>query len=280
MAYMSVGQYTGLRITAKSAENVERVLLATEGQIRAFSRDGFHWPPEAQAWADARLPELRLVRDRQMRALMKLAKGSPLYEWAQETTGIGPALFFLAGLIPPLGPLDGDTGEWIPFHSPSALWKYVGLDVRDGKAPKRERGTMAGFNVRLRAYAIARVALPCVKQTASPYRAIYDARKAYTLTTHPPMVDEGCEWCDKARGKSATLRAGKQQERERTTVAFDCANVGGIHWKDGHRHADALRVMAKAILLDAWRVANGMPAKVGASAGLTPKKPTPSLAGA
>lgn len=245
--------HLALRTLAKQAENVERVVIAIENQIRRFTEDG--WPEAAFLWSEEQVPALRAVRSQLMAQLAPTMEGTRLAEWVRETTGLGPAVFFVLGLMPPLE----------EFRTVSAVWKYSGLHVADGRAPKRSAGEGLGFNVRRRAYVLMRVADPCMRKRTSPYRAVYDRRKAHTQETHPDMLPAGagCEFCDRAYERTKKLRAERQFERERTAVAIDCANLGGAHWAPKHRHADALRVMAKAILRDAWRVAHGMEPKGG-----------------
>lgn len=275
---MSPEQYASLRTYASQARNVERVLLGIENQVHRFKEDG--WPDEALAWSSENIPQLRRVRDRLMRECGRAAKGSPLHAWVSETHGLGPAIFFTAGLIPPLN----------EFRTVSGLWKYLGLHVADGRSVRRTAGSFVGFNIQLRAYALKRVAEPTIKQTASPYRAVYDERKERTRETHSAMLTEDkklvhpdCPHCQEAVGRSKKKRAESQQTRERTTVGFDCSNVGGVHWTDGHRHADALRVTAKAIFRDAWRVAHGLEprtvtANLFAATNSPPPPPSDSLA--
>ncbi len=240
-------EHITLRTLAKQAENVERVVISLENQIARFTEDG--WPAVALAWSSEQVPALRKVRSQLMQELQRTMSGTPLGEWQVSTVGIGSAIFFLLGLMPPLE----------EFRQPAAVWKYVGLHVSGGHAIRRRAGVNPGFNTRLRAYAIKRVADPCMKHRASPYRPVYDSRRERSVETHPPMLPQGhgCDFCDLAYAKTASFRAEKNLGRERTAVGFDCSAAGGIHWSDGHRHADALRVTAKAILLDAWKVARG-----------------------
>lgn len=53
-----------------------------------------------------------------------------------------------------------------------------------GVAPKRRKGQRANWNgtAKTRAYLCA---VSCVKQARSPFRAVYDARRAHTAVTHP-----------------------------------------------------------------------------------------------
>jgi hypothetical protein len=57
-----------------------------------------------------------------------------------------------------------------------------------GVAARRRRGQRANWSTtaKTRAYLIA---LSCIKQARSPYRAVYDARRARTAATHPDWTD-------------------------------------------------------------------------------------------
>jgi hypothetical protein len=97
-----------------------------------------------------------------------------------------------------------------------------------GVAAKRRKGQRANWSTvaKMRAYLIAE---SCMKQRRSPYRGLYDRRKAATADRIHRVP---CPQCD---GKGAT--------------------ADGTPWRDGHRHADALRIVAKAILRDLWLAA-------------------------
>lgn len=245
--------YENVRHLAKQALGIEDMHKSLTLQMGAFVRMGL---PEA-ALAEAKDAHAALKRkcDQLKRATWRAMKGEAIYDFAESVHGLGPAVSLFLGNAP----------ELTEFPSPAHLWSYCGLIPGKG----RKKGQRAMYSPRLKAYAIARLAEPCVKLKGgedkngkalalSPYRDVYDARKARTTQTHPPMMEPGeCEFCDRARSETKALRAKKNQARERTTVAMDCANVGGVHWTDGHRHADAMRVTAKAILLDLWLVENG-----------------------
>jgi hypothetical protein len=196
--------HASLRTLAVQAQGVDRARLGLEAQINKFGEDG--WPPAAHLWSQDQLPALRRIRDSLMRQLVRLMKGTPLGDWQQATPALGSSILFLLGLMP----------HMLEFHSVAAVWKYTGLHVsEDGEAPRRKKGVKLGWSPRLRSYAIIWVALPCTKNRASPYRTVYDRRRAHTAETHPD-------------------------------------------WPIGHSHADALRITAKAVLRDAWRVARGL----------------------
>jgi hypothetical protein len=65
------------------------------------------------------------------RELTKLAKQHPLADWIAAQRGIG---------LPGFARLLGVTGDIGRFGTVSKLWKYLGLHVVDGHAPRREKG--------------------------------------------------------------------------------------------------------------------------------------------
>lgn len=100
-------------------------------------------------------------------------------EFAKGTLGLGNAVFFFLALLP----------QWVAgFATVSKLWAYCGLHVREGAAPRMKDlkgGKPGDWSPRLKAVAIKRLAQPCMKTRTSPYRPVYDARRAKTAVTHP-----------------------------------------------------------------------------------------------
>lgn len=121
--------------------------------------------------------------------------------------------------------------------------QYVGGDQADhpghchlnaqapsaGLAAKRQRGMHANWSAtaKMRAYLVA---VSCMKCLESPYRAVYEETRAkYASATH----QVACVRCG-PKGKPAEP---------------------GSPLSDGHKHARALRAVAKAVLRDLWREA-------------------------
>jgi hypothetical protein len=169
--------------------------------------------------------------------------------FVEETKGLADASFFFLGLLP----------QWIAlFETVGKLWAYCGLHVKDGRAPRM--GDLKGggkpgsgdWSPLLKAVAIKRLAEPCMKGDG-PYRPVYTMGKASRL---PMWEGEGpsetllhpdCPTCVKATegGKNGDVKKGS------------CRALGGEHWAAWHLHKHALRVTAKAILKDLWRVSRG-----------------------
>lgn len=188
--------------------------------------------------------------------LQRAMRKHPLGPWVQGTIGIG--LKQGARLL-------AATGDpyWNTLHdrprTVSELWAYCGYHVlhpghlrpddhtspagvdpssdaghspRDahgeaaGVAPSRSKGQRANWSneAKMRAYLVA---VSCVQQWTSPYRRTYDAgREKYAEAVHATP----CKRCGPA-GKPAPI---------------------GSPLSDGHKHARALRLVAKTILYDLW----------------------------
>lgn len=115
-----------------------------------------------------------------------------------------------------------------------------------GVAPKRRRGQQAKWNTTAGAR-IHVIAESCIKQRASPYRQVYDdGRVKYADAVH----QHACERCGPS-GNPAKV---------------------GSPLSDGHKHARALRLVKKQILLDLWREARGgsSETRTSATSSMTP----------
>lgn len=264
---MNQDVYDSLKVRARQALLAERMKTSAELQVGHMKKDGV--PELALVLMEDGIGLWRRAADSFKRESKKICKGEPIYQFVDETVGLSTACFVLLGCLPPL----------MGFANPAKVWKYCGLHVtRDGRGPTgadlaalKKENPEAGWSPVMRAHAIKRLAEPCMKMKGgedkngrplahSPFRRVYDSRYLRTQLTHPSMLDEGdgCEFCD----------ACYEKRRKTGKTGLDCANIvidgkRGHHWKDAHRHADALRVTAKAILLDLWLVDNGKEAVVG-----------------
>jgi hypothetical protein len=95
----------------------------------------------------------------------------PLGPWVKATIGIGEtqAARLLASI-----------GDPATRANPAQLWAYCGY----APGQKRTKGVKSNWNTKAksRAYLIAE---SCIKQSRSPYRPVYDARRQHTAGTHP-----------------------------------------------------------------------------------------------
>lgn len=115
--------------------------------------------------------------EKQEEAILKGLKASleqmPIYaEFLSQIKGVGPATS--AGLLAFVGDIER-------FPSVSHLMSYFGLDVRDGKAPKRAKGQVANWHHRGRSLLLGVIGDSFIKQRTPIYRDMYDAEKAIQL---------------------------------------------------------------------------------------------------
>ena len=144
----------------------------------------------------------------------------------------------------PMLPVGGDRDGSGPGHlAPGTHRGHVGV------APKRQRGAHANWSAtaKMRAFLVAE---SCIKQSGTPYRTVYDATRAkYADALH--AVE--CIRCG-PKGKPAPI---------------------GSPLSDGHKHARALRAVAKEVLRDLWREARRI--HLEASAGDQERTGTPRV---
>ena len=266
-----------LRIAADVLDDIERTRIANENRLRAVTEDGFGGSPQA-ASIQALIAGLQVLEHDAELTLRRTLRRHPLGSWVQGTVGVGEkqgarllaaigdpywhSLYDRPRLVSELWAFAGyhvhridhhssDTHRirvdaeqtpvsppWLDTHEARADGNKQGdpgqtvfdNHVGDaGVAPKRRKGQRANWSgqAKMRAYLVAE---SCMKQRRSPYRDLYDKRKNNTEgRTHVAP----CPQCG-PKGKPAQV---------------------GSPWSDGHRHADALRIVAKEILRDLWREA-------------------------
>jgi hypothetical protein len=128
------------------------------------------------------LEEARAALEKQ---LSKRAAALPLWSWAKDVRGLGA--LSLAGLVGEAGLPLGD------YRSVSGLWKRMGLAVigggRQRKVAQPDLALLHGYAPQRRSYAyVLSTNLIRAQRDGDPYRAIYDARKAYELAREIPKA--------------------------------------------------------------------------------------------
>lgn len=181
---------------------------------------------------ESRSETLNMLEKAELKNINRLCKGEKIYKWLREQKGIGPTM---AGCI--LSEVDIEKAQTV-----SALWKYAGLHVVDGKAPHPVKGQKLGYNAWLRTKLVG-VAADCMIKANSPWRKFYDD---YKLRKQSMSLDVcmGCEGTKKAK-------KGENKGKK-------CKNCNGkgknAPWgeSDGHRHRAAIRYMMKMFLQEMW----------------------------
>lgn len=113
---------------ARQLFDAQKQRIMAGNRVAAMERDGL------DAFAE---PAREIVREYEAiergidRVLVKEVKKHFMADWIAEQRGIG---------LPGFARLLGVTGNIDRFPTVSKLWKYLGLHVVDGHAPKREKG--------------------------------------------------------------------------------------------------------------------------------------------
>ena len=109
----------------------------------------------------------KLERTYQKRMMEYVEKESIYTEWLVNIKGISAIL--TANMLKCAGYCER-------FPHVASLWKMSGLNVVDGKAPKKTKGQTLGFNPQMRTLSYL-IGDSFVKKRTEPYRGIYDAEK-------------------------------------------------------------------------------------------------------
>ena len=212
--------YAALVVDGEALDDLERLRIATANRIDALDRDDLG----DLAGARQLLAALETAEKIAVRNIERTMRAHPLGAFVAQTPGLG------AKSVARLLALTGDPAD---RARPSSLTRYCGMAVVDGVAPARRRGAQVDYNpkARTRLFLIAEA---CMKHRSSPYRLAYDqARAKYGDAVHV----------------GPCVRCGPK----------DHPAPAGSALSDGHKHARALRAVAKAVLLDLWRVSVGLP---------------------
>jgi hypothetical protein len=156
-----------LLIYADAVDDLERVRIATTNRIGALRRvKGMEGTPEERRLV-ALAESLQALEHSAVLELQRAMRAHPLGGWVKATVGVGEKQ---------AGRLLAAIGDPADRPNVAKLWAYCGFHVRDGRAPKRERGTQANWNgvARMRARLVAE---SCIKARRSPYRPVYDAAR-------------------------------------------------------------------------------------------------------
>jgi hypothetical protein len=257
-----------LLIAAEIVDDLEKSRVANENRLRQLTRDQEDADGEERGFGlDASHPAVARIANivdglgklehEAVLNLQKAMRDHPLGPWVKVQRGIGEKQ--AARLLAAIGDPYWNTKHNRP-RTVSELWAYCGYHVLPagqifddahgapasgtqtgggdtghwlreaqrwdaGVAPRRQRGQTSNWSedARKRAWLIVQ----SVIKSGGPWREVYDARKA---TTEGKLHAVPCVRCG-PKGKPAPV---------------------GSPLSDGHRHADAIRITAKAILKALW----------------------------
>ena len=250
--------YAILGMVTKQVDDLEQLRIALDNRYRIavtpldeLDKDGLARGFGIDPDDDELLGPLRTVKDGvaalevvAVRAVERLMKTSPWRAWLDNPRSKGVGAKQLARLLGAIGDPYWHGADDRP-RMVSELWSYCGYAVKDGVAPRRKRGEKSTWSeeARKRAWLIA---TSCVK-SGGHYREVYDrAKLKYASAVHT----HECIRCGPS-GKPAQI---------------------GTPISDGHRHARALRAVAKAVLWDLWRESRRMHGVLNDEDGLAPNQ--------
>jgi hypothetical protein len=136
------------------------------------------------------------------KTIENLAKQLPVHAWSKDVRGCGPLL---------LGLIIGETGDLSNYANPAKVWKRMGLAVMpDGKRQRRVTGDEAiehGYNADRRSlmFNLGECFIKVGGET-SPYRQLYDDRKAFELTRLPEDAKGRQGWAHNRASRYAQKR--------------------------------------------------------------------------
>lgn len=190
-----MSNYAELRTAAESLNDIERVRIAVENRHRAIEQGATGKAPTTLLHTKADtgvLASLQHAEKLQIKNLERTIGAMPEGEWIKRTPGVG--LKQGARLVASIGdPLWNEASDRAR-RGPAELWAYCGLHVIDGEAPRRRKGKIANWNAeaKMRAYLVAESCIKVVgsdTRQRSPFRDVYEARRAHTEQTHPEWTD-------------------------------------------------------------------------------------------
>lgn len=181
-----------LATTAWALHDIEKVRIAMENRVRQLTRteadedgvvrgvglDESH--PSVAALASITEAMVMLEKDA-TKALQKSMKAHALGAFVRQAKGVGEKQ--AARLLAAVGDPYWNVLDNRP-RTVSELWAYCGLHVINGESARRKKGIKSNWSTeaKMRAYLVS---TSIVKSPTSPYRKVYDERRARTAETHP-----------------------------------------------------------------------------------------------
>jgi len=228
--------FRALRFNVAALDDIEATRIAMENRLRTLTGD---WTSEEGREDGFNLPETDplVVNYTEMLRVLQVEEDvlTKIIEKAMKTSPLGASVLKMQGVgLKQAARLLGAIGDpyWHEVQdrprTVSELWAYCGLDVRNGAAPRRQKGQQSNWSDdgRKRAWLIAK---SVEKQTKGKYRELYDSVK--------------------------------EAEKEKAVHTVECARctpqgqppaAPGTPMKPAHIQSRALRRVAKEVLKDLW----------------------------
>lgn len=230
-----------LLVLADALDDLEAIRIATEGRIRSLQQVKSMEGTPAEADMLAVLDGLKGVERRAIRDLERAMRAHPLAGFIAAHDGIGEKS---------VGRLLAVIGDPASRENPAKLWQYCGCGdparsrlCKDALTYDENGRHRLPFNPR------AKTLTWQIAESASRqghYRQVYvAAREACADKVHAVECRNTNKMPKKPNGCS------RSEHPEWGAV--------GSPWRDGHKHAHALRIIRKTFLLDLWKYARDLP---------------------
>ena len=184
----------------------------------------------ALSYLGARIENWRRLKEQRVeaeKAVTAAAKSLPVYQWAEDVTGLSAL---------GVGLIVGAAGDLSGFATVSKLWKWMSLAVDgQGRAQRRRSGETSGANPDHRKLMFMLASAQVMHH--GPFEAVYRHERERFEHRYVCMA-RGCDW--------------RSRTDEKVAKCPECdtrpANVA-------HKHAN--RVTAKALLREMWIIWTG-----------------------
>lgn len=250
-----------LRAQVAHVYNLQKIRIGTTLQALDGNNTSYLHPEQKEFFLQQAAIFTTLEKDAAKSVERTLVRDFPIYrQWLSNQGGCGP---LMAGII--LGWFDVNKADTV-----SKMWAYAGLDVRNGKAPRRTRGEVAKFNPWVRAKLVEVLAGSIIK--ADAMRVAANEKRA---ATGKPLL-ETSPWAEcyrnyKHRKESQVVPVcmgcnGAKMYKDKTPCT-NCNGTGGpAPWgmSAKHRNSAAKRYMIKMFLAAfhvVWRTSKGLPVR-------------------
>lgn len=273
--------YPTLRWAVKSYYDLQKVRLAVQNRRPKKGAPPIDLGPDDLVLLKSIKTQMQNLEKEAATHIASTVGRHPMFPWLENIRGIGPIL--AAVLLVQFDPYKA--------RHASSFWRYCGLDVVDGAAPKPVKGKKLSYNKWLKAKMLTGgvgvgILKSCLRKTdpedgTPPYKgwvrwgviptfspvtkkkakkledegatiSVEEIKKKNGTTTAYYLVEKYAYWLPPGeQGKYAKIYLDRKHRRE-------SSKWGNSH---AHRHQDAMRVMVKIFLADfwaAWRTHEGL----------------------
>ena len=200
-----------------------------------------------------------IIMEKSMNPLMDcFVKEEPIYsDWLLHQKGVGVCM--AANLI-------GFLGYCEKFSTPSKLWAYTGLAVRNGDIQKRKKGELSNWNTKVKTL-MYKIATQMLKAKGRWYD-LYIQFKTFEQEKNKTPTKVPLEQPNKIKGEVLAKAIGKLKKGTKiknsnwAKLIKECKakkqETVLVTLSDGHIHMRAMRKLEKLFLSHYWQVSRGI----------------------